>query len=248
MTSAELPPSSERHPPTRLLALGRPVARRLVSAWYDVRISGAPQVPSDGPVILAANHIGWLDGPLLAALAPRPVHALTKTEMFHGAAGKLLCRAGQIPLDRFRTDMSAVRQSLRVLRDGGTLGIFPEGKRGPGDLRRFHHGAAYLALVTGAPVVPVTFFGTRLPGGSSDSVPPRGARIDLVHGESWQVDQQPWPRTKEQVLHASVLLLQHMRRELDRARALTGRDLPGPLPAGQTEKDPDTGFVKRGTP
>ncbi|WP_110183521.1 lysophospholipid acyltransferase family protein [Nocardioides solisilvae] len=248
MTLAELPRSSERHPPTRLLVRGRPLARRVVGRWYDVRVSGSDRVPTAGPVIVAGNHIGILDGPLLAVLAPRPVHALTKSEMFSGPLGRLLHRAGQVPVDRFHPDKAAVRQCLRVLRDGGAVGVFPEGTRGAGDLSRFHHGAAYLALVTGAPVVPTTFLGTRLPGGASGSVPPRGSRLDVVFGEPWTVTAQPWPRRREQLLHASALLLQHMRDELDRACALTGRDLPGPLPAGQTEKDPDTGFVNRGTP
>lgn len=248
MSVAELPRSSERHPPTGMLVRCRPAARRAVSAWYDVHVAGQSHLPATGPAIVAGNHIGILDGPLMAILSPRPVHALTKAEMFASRAGGFLLRSGQIPVDRFNPDPGALRQCLRVLRDGGVVGVFPEGTRGPGDLSRFHHGAAYLALVTGAPVVPATFLGTRLPGGASGSVPPRGSRIDLVLGESWSVEPSPWPRRREQVLHASALLLQHMRGQLDRACALTGRDLPGPLPAGQTEKDPDTGFVNRGTP
>ncbi|WP_114424590.1 lysophospholipid acyltransferase family protein [Nocardioides houyundeii] len=256
MIHAELPRSSDRHPPRQMLHRLRPLARAVVRQRYDVRVAGESHVPTHGPALLAANHIGALDGPLLAAFSPRPVHALTKHEMFTGRAGRLLLRSGQIPLNRFDPDPRAIRTCLRVLREDGVVGIFPEGKRGAGDLSRFHHGAAYLALVTGAPVVPVTFLGTRPAGAASSALPRRGDRIDIVFGSSWQVQQQPWPRRREQVLHASALLLEHMRGELDRACALTGRDLPGPLPAGgtnsesdrATDNDPDTGFVKRGTP
>ena len=244
-----LPRTDRTRAPVRfVLRTNRWWARWLLRRRYDVRLHGADLVPADGPVIYEANHIGILDGPLVAIFGPRPAHALTKQEMFTGRARRLLERSGQIPVDRFHPDPAAVKTCLRVLRSGGVVGIFPEGRRGPGDLSRFHHGAAYLALVTGAPVIPVTFLGTRPTGGHAGAVPARGSSVDLVFGAPWQCEPHPWPRRREQVLHASALLLQHMRGELDRARALTGRDLPGPLPAGETESDPDTGFVQQGAP
>ena len=242
--SADLPASSSEHPPTRLLRGLRPLAAWLVRRRWTVQVHGADHVPAEGGVILAANHVGAIDGPLLAVLAPRPVHALTKQEMFSGPLGGLLRRAGQVPLDRFHPDPAAIRSCLRVLRDGGAVGIFPEGTRGAGRLERFHHGAAYLALVTGAPVVPVTMIGTRPPGGGTNALPARGEPVDVVLGEAWRTAQQPWPRTREQVGAASVLLRGHMLSELDGALSRTRRSLPGPLPAGQSEDDPDTGLVE----
>lgn len=222
----------------------RPVSAWLVRRRWSVQVHHAERVPAAGGVILAANHVGAIDGPLLAVLTPRPVHALTKQEMFAGRLGTFLRGAGQIPLDRFHPDPGAIRACLRVLRDGGAVGVFPEGTRGDGELHRFHHGAAYLALVTGVPVVPVTFLGTREPGGGTNSLPPRGAAIDVVVGVPWRTTQQPWPRTREQVAATSVLLKGHMLSELATALADTRRSLPGPLPAGQSEDDPDTGLVE----
>ncbi|WP_210503706.1 lysophospholipid acyltransferase family protein [Nocardioides xinjiangensis] len=244
MTRAELPASADAHPPTRPLRAVRPVGAWLVRRLWRVQVHHAERLPATGGVILAANHLGVVDGPLLAVVAPRAVHALTKAEMFAGPLAGLLRRTGQIPLDRFHPDPGAVRSSLRVLRDGGVLGIFPEGRRGDGELHRFHHGAAYLALVTGAPVVPVTLVGTRPPGGGLGALPPRGAQIDVVVGEPWRTTQQPWPRTREHVAATSVLLKGHMLSELARALADTRRSLPGPLPAGQSQDDPDTGLVE----
>jgi 1-acyl-sn-glycerol-3-phosphate acyltransferase len=237
------PRSAERHPSTRLLHGLRPTAAWLIRRRWPVRVHGAKQVPAAGAVILAANHVGVIDGPLLAIFAPRPVHALTKQEMFAGRLGGFLRAAGQIPLDRYAADPAAIRSCLRVLRDGGVAGIFPEGTRGDGRLGRFHHGAAYLALVTGAPVVPVTMLGTRPPGGGSNALPARDGAIDVVFGAPWRTTQQPWPRTREHVRATSVLLRLHMLSELDGALARTRRSLPGPLPAGQSEDDPDTGLV-----
>ncbi|WP_210651809.1 1-acyl-sn-glycerol-3-phosphate acyltransferase [Nocardioides sp. SYSU D00065] len=244
MSGTHLPTSSDVHPPTGLLRAVRPVAAWLVRRRWPVTVHGADRVPTAGGTILAANHIGLLDGPLLATYAPRPVHALTKQEMFAGPLSGFLRRTGQIPLDRYRPDPGAIRSCLRVVRDGGAVGIFPEGARGDGELRRFHHGAAYLALVTGAPVVPVTIIGTRPPGGGINALPARGTPVDIVFGRPWQTTQTDWPRTREQVAATSVLLKGHMLSELDSALALTRRSLPGPLPAGQSEDDPDTGLVE----
>jgi len=192
--------------------------------------------PATGGAVVAGNHIGFVDGPLMAIFAPRPVHALTKIEMFTGALGPFLRAAGQIPLDRYRTDPAAVRTALHVLREGGAVGVFPEGTRGSGELETFRGGAAYLALVTGAPVVPLTFLGSRDPGGASGSLPHKGARIDIVIGEPFAVDAVPWPRTRENVSSTSVALREHMRRQLAVALDETGRSLPGPLPRGERDE------------
>jgi 1-acyl-sn-glycerol-3-phosphate acyltransferase len=234
--------------PRALLHSLRPVARWLLHRRYDVRVHGAGQVPASGPVIFASNHVGVIDGPLLAVFAPRPVHVLTKMEMFRGPLGWFLWRSGQVPLDRYNPDPRAVKTCIRALREGRTVGIYPEGSRGAGDLERFHRGAAYLALVSGAPVVPVTTLGSREPGGTSGSLPKGGATIDILFGETYRVDATPWPRTREQVEKASLLLREHMLVQLDLARASTGRELPGPLPPADVDPDPDTGVTDEGAP
>jgi 1-acyl-sn-glycerol-3-phosphate acyltransferase len=231
------------HPPRFMLVKLRPFARWLFRRRYDVRVHGAEHVPATGPVILAANHIGIIDGPLLAIFAPRPVHALTKIEMFRGRLGRFLHYSGQIPLDRYVADPQAVKQGLRVLRDGGVVGIFPEGHRGAGELERFHRGAAYFALVTGAPVVPVIMIGTREPGGHTGSLPDKRARIELVFGTPFTLEQKPWPRRRGDVESASLRLRDRMLDDLREALVTTGRSLPGPLPSGEQEPDPSGGVT-----
>jgi len=224
------------HPPTWLLHGGRPTSRWLIRRRYDVREHGTGHVPPQGPVIVAANHTGVIDGPLLAIFGPRPVHALTKEEMFRSRLGPLLRVTGQIELDRFATDLRAVRTCLHVLEHGGAVGIFPEGNRGAGNLTRFRNGAAYLALVTGAPVVPLMMFGTRPKGGGKDAMPVPGGVIDLVYGAPFRVERTPWPRTSELVAATSDALHARMLEELAAGLALTGQTMPGPIP-GDEEKD-----------
>jgi 1-acyl-sn-glycerol-3-phosphate acyltransferase len=218
------------HPPHRLLRTLRPVARACFSRRYDVRLHGTEHVPARGPAIVASNHIGLLDGPLMAAYTPRPVHALTKKEMFEGHTGLLLRAVGQIPLSRHHVDPSAVKDCVKVLRDGGLVGIYPEGTRGDGELHVLHRGVAYLALVTGAPVVPLAVFGTRERGGGVDSVPGGGARFDFVYGPPVYLEQHAWPRTQAEVRRAAADLRNKLVEHLVDAMALTGRTLPGPIP------------------
>jgi 1-acyl-sn-glycerol-3-phosphate acyltransferase len=241
-------PRSDRvRRPRRLMMIAlRPLARLVLRRRLTVRVHGQEHIPAKGPVIYAGNHTAILDGPLLVIFAPQPVHALTKVEMFTGRMGRLLRRAGQVPLDRFHPDPAAVRTCLRVLRDGHAIGIFPEGMRGPGDLQRFHRGAAYFALVTGAPVVPVIFLGTREPGGHTDSVPPRGSAVDMFFGTPVSYDPVPWPRRRDDVEKVSVEIREHMLATLDDALASSGNDLPGPLPEEEVEPDPTTGVIERG--
>lgn len=231
-----------RSPATFWLYRFRWFGRFVIGRRYDVRVLHAERFPADGPVIVAANHIGVIDGPLLAIFAPRPVHAWTKIEMFRGALGRFLSAVGQIPLDRFRSDPLAVKVALRTLRDGRVVGVFPEGTRGNGELDTYHRGAAYLALVTGAPVLPLTFIGSRESGGSSGSLPKKGARIHMVVGDPVRIDAVPWPRTPALVEKATLDLHRRMLAGIQAALAETGRALPGPLPtvpALDPTKDPD---------
>lgn len=220
-------------------------ARWGVRRRYRVRVHGAQHVPRHGPVVIAANHVGVIDGPLLAIFSPRPVHALTKIEMFSGFLGWFLRRSGQIPLDRYRTDPEGVKTTLRALREGLVVGIFPEGQRGAGTLDRFHRGAAYFALVTGAPIVPVALFGTRDPGGGRSSLPHRGATLDLVYGEPVPVEPVPWPRTRQHVAETSKLLRARMLAHLEESQRSLGRSLPGPLRADEREPEPGGGVTEQ---
>ncbi|MDN5894509.1 MAG: 1-acyl-sn-glycerol-3-phosphate acyltransferase [Nocardioides sp.] len=234
-------------PPRYLLHPLRGTARFLIRRGFGVDVHGVENVPTDGPVIFASNHVGVIDGPLLAIFCPRPVHALTKAEMFEGMLGRFLRGAGQIRLDRFGADPTAMRTCLAVLRSGRAVGIFPEGTRGAGDLGRFHAGAAYLGLVSGAPIVPVSMLGTRARGAGSSALPPWRGQVDIVHGPPYRFERTAWPRTREQVRASTLLLREHMMARLHEAIALTGQQLPGPLPVGQRniDEDPPTG-VERG--
>ncbi len=233
----ELPRTTDvRRPHRYLLHTLSPAARAILRHRFQVEIHDAEHFPAAGPVVVAANHTGFIDGPLMAIFAPRPLHALTKREMFHGPMGGFLRQSGQIPIWREETDPAAVRTALRVLRDGGAVGVFPEGTRGAGAMLRSESGAAYLALVTGAPVLPLVFLGTRRPGGSTNSVPPAGTHVVMQYGEPFTLGRLPWPRRQDDVRRASEQVRATVAALLDRAMSRTGMTTPGPIPDPQTKE------------
>lgn len=215
----------------------RPAFQAGIKMWWNLDIAGQETFPDSGPVVVVANHIGFVDGPLMAIMGPRPVHALTKEEMFVGPLGTFLNGAGQIPLQRFNADPRAIRLALKVLRDGGVVGVFPEGTRGGGELHRLRGGAAYLALATGAAVAPLIFLGTRLPGGANGSVPPRGSRLTMTYGRPVGFDGHTWPRRKDEVAAATERIGAALRETLATAERRTGMSLPGPIPVKEPGND-----------
>lgn len=232
MTSAHLRlPRTDavRHPRTAMLHRLRPAFRAVINRRWNVEYRGVENVPATGPLVVVSNHIGWLDGPMMAIVGPRPVHALTKREMFSGALGRFLLGAGQIPVSRFEVDPLAVKTALRVLRDGGVAGVFPEGTRGAGEMVTAARGAAYLAMASGAPVLPMSFLGTRL-AGSSSSLPPAGSRIVVSFGSPLAVEQQDWPRRSEEVGALTERVRQAIIATVAEALEATGMELPGEIP------------------
>ncbi len=217
------------------LRLLRPIASRYIRRHWDVRERGRDLVPETGPVIYASNHIGWLDGPLLIARTPRPAHALAKRQAFEGRTGVLLRMCGQIRLDREARDVGALRTAAGALAAGQSVVVYPEGYRGAGDLMHIKRGVGWLALVSGAPVVPVVLVGTRLAGQDAEARAAKGSRLDVVYGPPITFPAQSWPRPREKVDAVTDEIHQHLRTHLQTTLREHRLELPGPLPVGSTD-------------
>lgn len=250
MSVPEVPPywRSVIGPPRNGARFARPLLVGLVRSGWRIRVQGRSRVPSTGPVILAANHTGALDGPVVCAVTPRSVHTLVKQEMFGSVVGAALRSLGQIPVDRHHADPGAIKQSLAVLARGDALVLYPEGTRGLGDFGRIQAGVAYFALCTGAPIVPVACLGTRAPGHSPNSVPRPGSVIDVVFGEPIPFDAQPWPRKREVVQDRAERVREWLAEHVRQACTRTGHELPGPVPAAVPEAPARTGCPERFAP
>jgi len=124
------------------------------------------QVPEQGPLILAINHVNFLEAPIFYThLHPRPVTGFVKAEnLEHPFFGPLLFGLwGGIPIRRGEADMAAFRQALAAMEEGQILAVAPEGTRsGHGRLQQGYPGVTLLALRSGAPVLPIVHYGGEL--------------------------------------------------------------------------------------
>ena len=143
---------------------------------------GVAHVPTEGPAILAANHLSFSDWIFIPLALNRRVTFAAKSDYFTGSGvkgflqRKFFAGTGQVPVDRSggRAGLAALRAGLQVLDDGGLFGIFPEGTRShDGRLYRGRTGVARLALDSGAPVIPVGLIGT-------DQIAPPGKLLTRI--------------------------------------------------------------------
>lgn len=155
-----------------------PVARLI----YRPVIEGRENIPPTGPLLLASNHLSFVDSIVIPLAAPRRVVFLAKAEYFtgHGMRGVLMrwmfTAVGAIPIQRGTAGAAqeALDSALQILKDGLAFGIYPEGTRSrDGRLYRGRTGVAWLALTAGCPVVPVGLTGTQ-------DIQPVGSRVPRI--------------------------------------------------------------------
>lgn len=171
------------------------VVRPTVRAVWRPTVTGLEHVPRSGAVILASNHLSFVDSVVIPVVAPRKVVFLAKSDYFTGRGVRgALQRAwfeglGMLPVDRedTRAAIASLDTALEVLGRGEAFGIYPEGTRSrDGRLYRGRTGVAHLALTAGCPVVPVALGGTQdiQPVGSKL---PRLATVTVRFGEPIEV-------------------------------------------------------------
>lgn len=166
-------------PLSRMAYAGLSQLTGALSKCWQLTIDGVEHLPTDGPAILASNHISFLDSPLLMFQLPRRAWFLGKAEYLDSPLSRSLFPAlGMIPLDREggKAALTALRSGLGVLEAGQLLGVYPEGTRSrDGRLYRGHTGLAWIALKAKAPIVPIGIRGT-------DELQPPGARLPKLRG------------------------------------------------------------------
>ena len=204
------------------LAVARRAVALLLRVVFRLRVVGVEHLPSTGPVLVAGNHTGFLDGPIVFMMMPRPSSLLVKSELYAGPWARVLAFARQIPINRGTPDRTALRRALDVLGGGGVLGVFPEGTRGEGRLESVQHGIGYLALRAGCPVVPVVCLGTAAALPKGKVLPRFRARIDVVFGPAFTIDVSGDPRARSTIADAAEQVRQHMLAHLDACSAAAG--------------------------
>lgn len=124
---------------------------------YRVKIVGEENIPKEGAFILCGNHVSFIKVPVIVLFTKRKVHFIAKAELFDNPILSYLGKLYDvIPVKRGKQDLESMKRSLKVLSNGEVLGLFPEGTRnGIQKKVKVKNGAAYMALRTGMPVVPV---------------------------------------------------------------------------------------------
>ena len=202
--------------------IGRYIGIGIFHTAYRGRAQHAERVPMTGPVILVANHAAFLDGPFVFSMVPRPVNFLVKQEAFTGFFGAVITGVGQIPIDRTVGDRGALSTAAAVLARGGAVGIFPEGNRGAGDVDEVNQGAVWLALRSGAALLPVAVMGTRTEGGGVDAWPRLRSRLDVVFGSPFTLQVTTGVPGRERLRLASEQLRETLASHVRLARVENG--------------------------
>lgn len=164
-----------------------PLLRGIFRPW----VSGAENIPTHGGVLLASNHLSFVDSIFLPLIIERNMVFLAKSEYFTGKGLKgwltkvFFIGTGMLPIDRSggKASEASLNTGLRVLAEGQILGIYPEGTRSPdGKMYRGRTGVARMILEAGVPVVPVAMIDTEkvMPIGSKW---PKLRRIGIIFGE-----------------------------------------------------------------
>lgn len=168
------------------------LTRMLLFTLTRLEVSGRERVPKKGPLILVSNHLNNVDPPILAACLPRRVAFMAKEELYYAKniSGLLSRGFGAFPVRRGEVDRRALKLALKMLENGLVLGLFPEGTRSlNGQLQEAQMGTAWIAMQSGAPILPVAIWGTESVRTVGDVL--ARPRINVRFGEPFSLPALP---------------------------------------------------------
>ncbi|MEU4802527.1 lysophospholipid acyltransferase family protein [Actinosynnema sp. NPDC023587] len=215
----------------------RVVAPTAKLVWRPT-VEGLANIPRTGPVILAPNHLSFIDSIVIPVVVPRRVSFLAKAEYFEGTGVKgALSRyffgaLGHVPVRRGigRAARASLDTAAEILAAGGAFAIYPEGTRSlDGHLHRGRTGVARMALESGAPVVPVGLIGT-------DQVQPVDAKLPRIRPVTIRFGE-PLDFSRYAGMHESLPVLRSVTDEIVyRILDLSGQDYVDRYQAGSTDQ------------
>ncbi len=133
---------------------------------FRIKVEGLENIPKDKAFVVCANHKSNLDPPILGVTLPVNLRYMAKEELFENKLfAKIITALGAFPIKRGKSDVGALRASIKMLTDGEPLAIFPEGGRSPkgGYMRKGKQGAALVAIKAGVNILPVGICGEYKP-------------------------------------------------------------------------------------
>ena len=152
----------EKVSPTTVYYQARGLCRLLFSALYQVERFGAENAEFPGGALVASNHLSFFDPPLIGSQLDEGLYYLARKTLFKGALMNwVLPRVHAVPVDQEKSDLASLRESIRLVKEGKKLLLFPEGHRSKdGKPQPALRGVGLLIAKTEVPVIPVRVFGT----------------------------------------------------------------------------------------
>lgn len=188
--------------PRILYELLRVIALPIFAIAIRLTLRGRYNLPRRGPYIIVANHLSWMDIPLIPAYIPGKVIYMAKEELFYGRVGWLVRFLGAFPVKRGEGDRQALRAADDLLKRGKVLIIFPEGTRSKTQMMgKAHSGIGMIALRAGVPVVPVAIWG------SENALRKFGARVTVSYGEPMVFKPKGNKVTREDIDAATATIM-----------------------------------------
>lgn len=173
--------------------IARLIMKLLKFLFMDATVTGMDNFPAKGPAVVVINHLGDADAVLVGASIPYMIEAMGKIELNdHWFVGPVFRAYGIIWVHRGRPDRKAIRAALDGLAEGRLVLIAPEGRQSViGGLEDGNEGAAFLALKSGAPIVPMAMTGTENDHIYSHMKKRKRARVTLAVGKPFFLREQP---------------------------------------------------------
>lgn len=167
--------------------VGWSLFRLMYGTYFRWRVNNPENVPATGPVILAANHLSFLDPPLIGSALNRPINYLARESLFrYPGIGAILRSWNAVPVDRDGGGAAGLRAIMDRLAQGGGILLFPEGTRSEtGQLGKARAGIGLTVIKSQAPVVPVRVFGTLEAFGKKVKIP-KPHQVTVTYGK--QID------------------------------------------------------------
>lgn len=157
---------------------------------YRLKVEGQSQVPMEGPVILVGNHTSYLDPPLVGGSLRRQLSYLARDTLFKGPLAWLIRSFDAVPVDRDGSGIAGIKATLKRLKHGGAMLLFPEGTRSDdGQIQPFKPGFVALVRRGKAAIVPVGFAGVREVWPKGQSKPNLTGRIAIHYGEPITIEE-----------------------------------------------------------
>ena len=207
-------------------AMVRGFSELILRLGHRLRVQGLEHVPRQGGAVLVSNHSSFLDPMALAgAIRFRVLHFMARDTLCHAPViGWLMPRLQLILIDRERGDVAALKATLRLLKDGELVGLFPEGTRtSDGNLQPARGGIGFLVSRARVPVIPVYVDGTYRALSRHHRFP-RPARVTVTIGPPIPLDQLEALGTGRDALQGVADLI------MERIASLRG---PASNPAGK---------------